>query len=161
VSILTSLNKKSSLVLLGCDDIVNLEDHLNNLRGKLKLVLLGQDGLKNSLFVHVGGTLKVGINTNKRIGFTDLFLTQVRNVLNCLVTGVLSQGERDFLKRVGKSAHCVLLNTLNLISLFGNSNGAGELSSTTATNDVVVFNHISYDAESIEQASLSLVTDRP
>lgn len=80
--ILISVKKKSSLVLLRGNNIVNLKDHLNDLRGKLKLILLGQDGLENALFVHVSSALKVGIDTNERIGFADLLLTQVRNILN-------------------------------------------------------------------------------
>jgi hypothetical protein len=35
--------KNSSLVFLGCNHIVNLEDHLNDLGGELKLVLLGKN----------------------------------------------------------------------------------------------------------------------
>jgi len=141
------------------DNIVNLEDHLNDLRGKLKLIPLGQDGLKNALFVHVSSALKVGIDTNKRIGFADLLLTQVRNILNCVVSGVLGQGEGDFLKRVGKSAHSVLFNTFNLVSLLGNPDGTGELGSTTTANNVVVFDHVTYNANSVVKAAACLVAN--
>ena len=79
-----------SLVLLRGDDIVNFKDHFNDLSCKFKLLLLGHDGLEDTLLTHVGGTLMVSIDTNERILSVYLLFTEFAYIFDRIVAGVFS-----------------------------------------------------------------------
>ena len=67
-------NTHSSIVLSGCDDIVDLKNHLDDLCGEFQLILLGCGGLEDALLVHIGGALAECVDTDERILFRDLLL---------------------------------------------------------------------------------------
>jgi len=71
-----------SLVLLRCDDIVNLEDHFDDLGGQFKLLLLGHHRLKDALFVHIHGSLVIRVHAKERVVFSDLLFSQFGYVLD-------------------------------------------------------------------------------
>jgi len=97
-----------------------------------------------------------------RLGLIDRRFERVgrRNVLDGGVAGVLSEGQGNFLESVGESTHGVLLDTLNLVGLGSNGDGAGEFGGTAATNNVVVTDHVTDDADGVVEAASSLVTNR-
>ena len=78
-----------SLVLLRGDDIVNFKNHFNDLSCELELLLLGHDGLEDTLFAHVGGAHMVGIDTNEWILSGDLFFAELADIFDRVVTRVL------------------------------------------------------------------------
>jgi hypothetical protein len=63
-----------SIVFGGGNDIVNLEDHLDDLSGKFELIPLRGSRLEDTLLVHVGGALAQGINTDEWVLFGNLLL---------------------------------------------------------------------------------------
>ncbi len=148
-----------SLVLGGGDHIVDLEDHLHDLGGELELVALGLRRLEDALLVHVSGALAESVHTNEGVALGDLFLLDLGYVLDGVVAGVLGESERDLLEGVGEGADGVLLNAFDLVGFLLNSNGAGKLSGTTATDDVGVLDHVSHDADGIMEAALGLVAN--
>jgi len=149
----------SSLVLEGGDNVVDFKDHLNHLSCQFQLLLLGHDGLEDSLFAHVGGALVVGIDSNEWVLKVDLLFSELANVLNRVISGVLGKSERDLLEGLSEGANGVLLNTSDLVSLLGDSDGAGELSSTATTDDVAVLDHVTDDADGVMEATLGFITD--
>ena len=70
------------------DDIVNFKNHFNNLSCKFKLLLLGHDGLEDTLLAHVGGTLMVSIDANERILGVYLFFTKFAYIFDRVIAGV-------------------------------------------------------------------------
>jgi len=52
-----------------------------------------------------------------------------------------------------------LLNTLNLIGFLGDLNGTCKLGGTTTSNNFIAFNHVSYYANGIKEASLGFITN--
>jgi hypothetical protein len=52
-----------------------------------------------------------------------------------------------------------LLNTLDLVSLLGYLNSAGQLSGSSTTNHIIVLDHVSDNTQSIMETSLSLIAD--
>lgn len=46
-----------SLVAIGLDNVVDLEDHLDDLGGQLQLLLLREEGLVDLLLLHIVGAL--------------------------------------------------------------------------------------------------------
>lgn len=78
-----------SLVLLRGDDIVNFKNHFNDLSCELELLLLGHDGLEDTLFAHVGSAHMVGIDTNEWILRGDLFFAELADIFDRVVTRVL------------------------------------------------------------------------
>jgi len=152
------LNERS-LVLLWRNHIVDFEDHLDDLSCKLELLLLGHDRLEDALLAHVGCSNVVGIDTDEWVLSADLFLTELANILDGVVTGVLGKGEGDFLEGFGEGTNGVLLDSTDLVGLLRNSDGAGKLGGTTATNNIVVLDHVTDDADGVVEAALGLVTD--
>ena len=144
---------------MGCNNIIDLEDHLNDLCGKFKLVLLGSGRFEDALLEHVGSALVISVNSDEGAGLTHLLFSDLRDVLDWGEAGVFGEGKGDFLKSVGKSAHCVLLNTLNLVSGLSNGDRASKLGSTTTSNDVVVLDHISHNTDSVMEATTGLITN--
>ena len=51
----------------GCPDIVNLEDHLDQLSGELDLGLLAVEGLDHALLLHVAGAHLHAVHTKCRV----------------------------------------------------------------------------------------------
>lgn len=86
-----------SLVLLWRNDIVDLEDHLDHLRRELELLLLGHDGLKDTLLAHVRRALMVCVDAHEWVLCVDLFFAQLAHVFDGVVAGVLCQSKRDLL----------------------------------------------------------------
>ena len=101
----------------------------------------------------------VGIDTDEWVILADLLFSQRGDIFDRVVSGVFGEGERDFLEGFSEGADSVLLNTTDLIGLLGDGDRAGELGSTTTTNDVAVLDHVTDDADSVMEASLGLVTD--
>lgn len=124
------------------------------------MLLLGHDRLVDALLAHVSSSLMVSIDADERVLSADLLLAQLANIIDWVVTGVLGKSERDFFESVGKSAHCVLLDTTDLVSLLRNSDGAGELSGTTATDNVGILDHVTDDTDGVVKATLGFITDR-
>jgi hypothetical protein len=145
--------------LLRSDDIVDFKDHFNNLGGKLKLVLLGEDRLEDSLFHHVGSSPEHSINTEVCVFLFNLGLSNRGNILNWVVTGVLSKSQWNFFQSISEGSYSVLFDTLDFISGISNSDGASELSGTTSTDNVGVLNHVTYNANSVMKASAGFVTN--
>ena len=124
------------------------------------MLLLGHDRLVDALLAHVSSSLMVSIDADERVLSADLLLAQLANIIDWVVTGVLGKSERDFFESVGKSAHCVLLDTTDLVSLLRNSDGASELSGTTATDNVGILDHVTDDTDGVVKATLGFITDR-
>ena len=122
-------------------------------------MLLRHDGLKDSLFAHVGGALVAGIDANEWVLKSDLFFAKLAHILNRVISRVLGKSEGDFFKGLSEGANGVLLNTSDLVSLLGDGNGAGELGGTATSNDVAVLDHVTDDADGVMKAALGLVTD--
>lgn len=101
----------------------------------------------------------VGINTDEGAVSLDLFLLDLTYVVNWVITGVLSQGHWNFFQGIGESSDGVLFNTRDLISLLLDFDGAGKLSGSTSSNDVVVLDHVSDDTDGIMETSSSFITN--
>jgi len=154
-----TLPRRCSLVFLRSDDIIDLKDHLHDLGGELELMPLGGGGLEDTLSVHIFGALVVGVNSDEGVGLFDLFFTHLGDVLDGAETGVLGEGQGDLLKSVGESADSVLLNTLDLVSLSTDGNGASKLGGAATTNDETVSNHVTDNTDGVVEATSSFVTD--
>lgn len=151
--------KLCSLVLLGCNDIIDFEDHFDDLRCKLELLLLRHDRLEDALLEHVVGAEGHGIDTDEGVLLLNLHLLDLAYIFDRVETRVLSQRHGDLLESVSEGSHGVLLDTVDLVSSLGDLDGASELSGTTTANDVLVLDHVTDDAESIEEAALGLITN--
>lgn len=150
---------EDSLVLLRRNDIVNLEDHFDDLRGQFKLLLLGHHRLKDALFVHIHGSFVISVNAKERVVFSDLLFSQFGYVLDRVVARILSQSHRNFFQSVSKGSHGILFNAGNLIGFRAHGNRAGHLGGTTPSDDVIVFDHVTHDADGIVQATFSFVAN--
>ena len=100
-----------------------------------------------------------GINTDKGVIVSNLLLAETSDILNWVISRVLGEAHRDFLKSISESADGILLNTLNLISLVSDSDRASELSSTTSTDNVGVLDHVTDDTDGIMEATSGFITD--
>jgi hypothetical protein len=96
---------------LWSNDIVDFEDHFDDLGGELKLLLLGENTLKDTLLGHVSGALVVGVNTDESAVGLNLLFLDLTYVVYWVVAGVLSQGHWNFFQGVGESSYSVLFNT--------------------------------------------------
>jgi hypothetical protein len=90
-----------------------------------------------------------------------LHLLKLLDVLDGVEARVLGKAHWDLLKGISECAHGVLLNSHDLVSLLRDLNRASELSGTTSSDNVVVLDHVSNDADGVEEASLGLVTNGP
>jgi hypothetical protein len=142
------------------DNIVDFQDHLNDLGSQLQLLFLRVNRLEDTLLVHVVGSEGHGVNSDEWVLLFDLHFLDVTYIGDWVESGVLSESHWDLLESVGESADGILFNSIDLISLLGNLDGASELSGTTSSNYVVILDHVSDDADGIEEASLGLVTNR-
>ena len=93
------------------NDVVDLEDHFDDLGGELKLLFLGKNTLEDSLLSHVGGALVVGVHSNEGTVSSDLLFLDLAYVVYWVVARVLSQGHWNFFQGIGKSSDGVLFNT--------------------------------------------------
>mmetsp|Transcript_8220 Transcript_8220/g.9954 ORF Transcript_8220/g.9954 Transcript_8220/m.9954 type:complete len:568 (-) Transcript_8220:99-1802(-) len=148
-----------SLVLLGRDHIINLQNHLNHLSCELKLLLLGHDGFEDALFAHICSALVVGIDADEGVLSAHLLFAQLAHIFDGVVARVLGKGQRDLLESVGEGAHSVLLDTADLVGLLGDGDRASELGGATTANDVIVLDHVADDADGVMEAALGLIAD--
>jgi hypothetical protein len=88
-----------------------------------------------------------------------LGLSNRGNILNWVVTGVLSKSQWNFFQSISEGSYSVLFDTLDFISGISNSDGASELSGTTSTDNVGVLNHVTYNANSVMKASAGFVAN--
>lgn len=100
-----------------------------------------------------------GIDTDEGVLIRDLGLSELSNVFNWVISGVLSKGERDFLKSISEGSDGVLLDTLNFISSLGDGDRASELSGTTSSDNVGVLDHVTDDTDGIMEASSGFVAN--
>jgi hypothetical protein len=101
----------------------------------------------------------VCVNSDEGVSFTYLFLAQLTYVFNWIETRVLRQREWNFFEGICECTNGVLLDSFNLVSSLRNGDGASELSSTAATNDVVIFDHITHNTDCVMKATSSLVAN--
>lgn len=71
---------------MGSNNVVDFQNHLHYLGGKLELLLLRHDGLEDTLLVHVVGSLEGSVNSDEWVTLLDLLFLQVLNVLYWLET---------------------------------------------------------------------------
>jgi hypothetical protein len=113
-------------------------------------LFLRHNRFEYTLLVHVVSSEVAGVNTNEWVGVFDLHFLNFLNVIDWVQTGVFGQAHWNGFKGISETSNCILFNTVDLIGLGGDSDRASELSGTSSTNDIIVFDHISNDANGIE-----------
>lgn len=148
-----------SFIFLRSNYIVDFEDHLNHLCCQLQLLFLRVYRFEYSLLVHVVCSFAHAVYSKEWVYVSDLFLLQSLNIFNWIITGVFSQYHRNFFQSISECSDCILFNAFNLISFFSNFNSACQFCGSSSTNDIIIFDHISYNTNCIEQTSFSFITN--
>lgn len=97
------------------DDVVNLENHLHDLRGEQELLLLAAEGLNDLLLLHVVGTATHAVDAKARVLLSDLASLNVGKSLDASKTAILGKRNRDGVEGVRKGTDSVLLDSGDLI----------------------------------------------
>mmetsp|Transcript_54763 Transcript_54763/g.91024 ORF Transcript_54763/g.91024 Transcript_54763/m.91024 type:complete len:479 (-) Transcript_54763:379-1815(-) len=141
------------------DDVVDLQDHLDDLSGEQELLLLGQEGLVDSSLLHVTSGEFKAVDTDAGVLLSDLLGLDRSEGLDGLETRVLGKGHGDDVEGIGKSTDGVLLDGGDLVGLLRDLDGARDLGGTTTIDDAVVADDVAGDAEGIVDAALDLLDD--
>jgi len=154
---LTDLHALISLA--GQTDVVDLEDHADELRGQRDLLLLGQQSLDHVLRLHVVRALLQAVDAQARVVLFDLLTLDITQRDDGIEAGIFSQRHGNVIEGVGERAHGVLLQSGDLVSLLGDVQRACHLSGTTSIDNPVISNEIPDDADSIVERSFGLFDD--
>mmetsp|Transcript_36731 Transcript_36731/g.108310 ORF Transcript_36731/g.108310 Transcript_36731/m.108310 type:complete len:377 (+) Transcript_36731:177-1307(+) len=144
-------------LLARLDHVVDLEDHLADLRRQEELLALGQVRLEHVLLTHVVRARLVAVDAQVRVGLLNLALAHRRERLNRRQARVLRERERDRLERVGKCAHRILLHADNVVRSVLNRKRAADLRRAAAVDDGVVAHEVARNADCVVQRALDLV----
>ena len=150
---------KLLLKLIVLNDIINLQDHLDQLGGKQELLLLGDERITHMLDLHVIDARVVAVNSQSTIVFCHMARFDLGNSLNWRVTRVLSQSQRNGIQSSSKSTHGILLNSGNLVCSLGYSQGTSNLGCSTSVNNTIITDKVTNSAKSIMQTTLGFVND--
>lgn len=92
------------------DNIIDFEDHLAHLSGKLELLLLRVESFVNALCFHVVSASSKAVHAKVRVVVFLLLGLDVRKVLDSRVPRVFRQGDRDLVQSVGESSNGILVS---------------------------------------------------
>ena len=148
-----------SFVFLWGNHIVNLQNHLNDLRCEFELMLLGSCGFKDTLLVHICCTLMVCIHSDEWIMFLDLLFADWADVLDWIVSWILCQSQGDFFQSISKSAHCILFNAFDLVGGRSYCDWTRQFSGTTTAHNIIVTNHITHNTDCVVETTSCLITN--
>lgn len=104
-----------SFVIIWGDNIINFEDHLDDLGGELKLLFLGEEGFVDLGFLHVGVTVLHTVDSVEGGLLLDLLGLALGEGLDWVETGVVSEGGWDVLEGISESADGVLFDVWDLV----------------------------------------------
>ena len=92
------------------DNIIDFEDHLAHLSGKLELLLLRVESFINALCFHVVSASSEAVHAKVRVVVFLLLGLDVRKVLDSGVPRIFRQGDRDLVQSVGESSNGILVS---------------------------------------------------
>eukprot|EP00050_Salpingoeca_kvevrii_P010683 m.9769 g.9769 ORF g.9769 m.9769 type:complete len:527 (-) comp3015_c0_seq2:171-1751(-) len=137
-------------------DVVNLQNHLDELRRQADLLLLADESFNNALLAHVIGALLQAVNAKVGVLLQNLAAAHFSERFDWGKAAVLGKGHGDGLEGIGKGAHGILLERLDLISLLGDGEAACNLSSTASIDDTRVADEVADYADGVVQTTLGL-----
>mmetsp|Transcript_27203 Transcript_27203/g.92600 ORF Transcript_27203/g.92600 Transcript_27203/m.92600 type:complete len:580 (+) Transcript_27203:51-1790(+) len=141
------------------DDVVDLEDHLDDLRRELDLLLLADEGLEDLLLLHVVGALLEAVDAQVRVLLRELLGLDGRELRDRREARVLREGHGHVVERVGEGADGVLVLARGVVGGLGHGDGAGDLRRAAAVDDAVVLDEVPHDAHRVVEAALRLLDD--
>jgi len=146
-----------SLLAALLDDVVDLEDHLHDLRGQEELLLLRDQRVVHVLLLHVPSALVGGVDAEAVVLLGDLLGLDSGEGLLSLVAAVLGEGEGRGLEGVGKGPHGVLFEGRHLVGGLRHGERASDLWRATTVHHSVVPDEVSRDAQGVVKTPLGLL----
>lgn len=158
-------------------NIVDLQDHLDQLRGQRQLLLLRVESFDNILDLHVVCALLHRVDAQPRILLGQLSRFQVGHRLNRRQTRVLRERNRDRVlneqvaissvksiatlnyQGISKRSVRVLFQRADSVGFGGHGQRTRDFSSTAAVHNSIVLDQISHHAQCVVQRPLRFVDD--
>ena len=154
----TNIKNGMNLIVIGVkDNIIDLENHADELSSELELLLLTNESLEHLLITHGLVALVEAINADVGIVGGDLSSLDISKGSDRGKTTVLSKSDGSSLKSLSESSDSVLLRTNDLLRSLLNLNRASNLARTTTVDDTVVADEVTSDAHGIVERSLGLL----
>ena len=148
---------QTGLQVRGGDDVVDFEDHLDDLGGETELADFAGEGLIDALLPHVVGAAIETVDAKVAGLGGGVQGADFGNDANGAETGVLGERRGDDLESVGKGAHGVLLDSVNSFGGVGDGDRGGEFGGSAAGDDAGVSDEIADGADGVVDGALGLV----
>mmetsp|Transcript_5057 Transcript_5057/g.10698 ORF Transcript_5057/g.10698 Transcript_5057/m.10698 type:complete len:277 (+) Transcript_5057:73-903(+) len=148
-----------SSVLGRGDDVVDLEDHLHQLRRQHELLLLADQRLEDTLHAHVALATADAIHTEVGVALLDLARLHGRQRGDGAHAAVLRQCHGDIVQRIGEGVHGILLHARHLVGGLSHRERARDLRGSAAVHDAVVLDEVARHAHGVVQGALGLVDE--
>mmetsp|Transcript_12974 Transcript_12974/g.25882 ORF Transcript_12974/g.25882 Transcript_12974/m.25882 type:complete len:424 (-) Transcript_12974:549-1820(-) len=146
-------------ILPRADNVVDLEDHLDDLGGEQQLLFLAVQRLDHLLLLHVAGARLLAVNAKPRVLLLYLPLLHSPQRINSRHPAVLRQRHRNRLQRICKRAHRVLVDARHVLRGLHDGKVARDFCGAASVHDAVVAHEVAHDAEAVVDGAFDLLDD--